>query len=74
MTKRIGKITLLTKLVLNDILLMFTLYNVRSLKKHVFDILKDTGLIQNDVLELTQMCCHFSCKFNLNKKNTKVLQ
>ena len=53
---------------------MFTLYNVRSLKKHVFDILKDTGLLQNDVLELTQMCCHFSCKFNLNKKNTKVLQ
>ena len=66
--------TLLTKLVLNNILLMLTLDNVRSLNKHVFDILKDTVLLQNYVLDLTQICCHFLCKFNLNEKNTKVLQ
>ena len=66
--------TLLTKLVLTNMLLMLALDNVRSLNKHVFDILKDTVLLQNYVLDLTQMCCHFSCKFNLNEKNTKVLQ
>ena len=66
--------TLLTKPVLTNILLMLTLDNVRSLNKHVFDILKDTVLPQNYFLDLTQMCCHLSCKCNLNEKNTKVLQ
>ena len=69
-----SKITLSTKLVLTNVLLILTLLNVRSCKKHVFDVLKDTSLLQNDVLDLTQMFYHFLWKFNLTEKKTKVLQ
>ena len=45
----------LSKLVLtNDSSLALTLYNVRSLKKYVIDILEDTGLLQNDALSFNR--------------------
>ena len=81
-----SKMTPLPKLVLTNVLLTLTLLHARSLKKHVINILEDTGLLQNYVLALTeiqlkqeqnlspivtQMSCHFSCQFNLNENNNR---
>ena len=47
--------TPLPKLVLTNVLLTLTLLHARSLKKHVIDILEDTGLLQNYVLALIEI-------------------
>ena len=77
----------MSRLVLtNDVSLTLTLYNVRSLKKHVIDILEDTGLLRNDALIFNrnstwakvkfvtysdQNSCRFSYQFNLNEKKCR---
>ena len=43
----------LLKLLLTNVSLALMLPNVRSLKKHVINILEDSGLLQNDALALT---------------------
>ena len=50
-----SKMTPLPKLVLTNVLLTLTLLHARSLKKHVIDILEDTGLLQNYVLALIEI-------------------